>query len=306
MSSPVLPAPVSLTVTPEVVQLVASVAEDFTLQLSNLTITPVMYRVLTTTAARYAVKPSRGVLPPCSSEAISIVLKEHNVPSTTHDDFKIEYAQVLPSDVIDTKYHNVVTILKAIRDEGKQAKTTPVGGTQRSVHQTKIRCSILVPSVGSVGGGGGGGGEGKKVAAVAEPTNAAVSWNPIGGRSTLSSMSCISAASGSLNGNASADRSLLLGCGGGGGGSPVTPSSASLPGNSASSSSSPPTHQQQQQPSAPLNVNTPPPPPQQQYTTTTTSMISPGLYGYLVGILTSLIAVGLGMWLTSSSTHSIN
>lgn len=102
---------IALTVAPESFSLVPHVSEDCSIQISNLSFVPVMFRLLTTSPGRYLVQSSRGVIQPCSSETVNISLHAA-VTSNCHDDFKLEYCPVGPDDVIDPRMHNVVDLIK--------------------------------------------------------------------------------------------------------------------------------------------------------------------------------------------------
>ena len=124
-------AQVVLTVVPDAFQLIPSVSEDCTIQITNISFVPVMFRLLTTTPSRYLVKSSRGVIQPCSSETVNISLHQH-VEEKCSDDFKLEYCALSSTDVLDAKMNNVADLIKA----------TP----KEQVHKKLIKCKVVIPA----------------------------------------------------------------------------------------------------------------------------------------------------------------
>jgi hypothetical protein len=121
-----------LTVVPESFHLVAAVSEDSTLQITNISFVPAMFRLMTTNPARYIVKSHKGIIMPCCSEAVNVSLHRSHCTENALDDFKLEYA-ALPSGVnpADVKPKEIGDLLKATPREGLFKKI--------------VKCRVTVP-----------------------------------------------------------------------------------------------------------------------------------------------------------------
>lgn len=110
----------TLSIIPDSLQFVPKLAEDNSLQLTNVSFKPLLFRIRTTAPHRYVVKPTKGVVQPNKTETISIHLADTagadaaaSPDMTLTDEFAIIYSEQADTDVIAPKAANVPDIIKA-------------------------------------------------------------------------------------------------------------------------------------------------------------------------------------------------
>lgn len=105
-----------------------------TLQLSNVSFKPVMYRLKTTAPNRYVVKPSKGVVRSNGTETIHIHLAEVLGAQNLKDEFRLEFAAVEDGDNVGSKYEHLADVLAA-------------KSSRNGKYKKDISCVVLVQEV---------------------------------------------------------------------------------------------------------------------------------------------------------------
>lgn len=115
-------AAVQLAIHPDALHIVAGSGspEVTSLQLNNISFTPVLFRLKTTAPKRYVVKPSKGIIQPNGIQFITISLHE-KMTESTRDEFRLEYSALRESDSVSSTGDNIPDILAA-RDKSSKWK----------------------------------------------------------------------------------------------------------------------------------------------------------------------------------------
>ena len=97
-------------IVPSALSLICGVSEDTELQFSNPHDGQIIYKVRSTTPARYLVRPREGIIAPRATETISIQLHRPETLSAV-DQFQIEYRVLSPNESIP-KRSDITTRLR--------------------------------------------------------------------------------------------------------------------------------------------------------------------------------------------------
>lgn len=105
----------TLSVIPDSLQFAPKLSEDNSIQLTNVSFKPILFRVRTTAPHRYVVKPSKGVVQSNKTEIVNIHLSD-NAGETTEeiaDEFCIVYCELADGEVVAPKGANVPDLIKS-------------------------------------------------------------------------------------------------------------------------------------------------------------------------------------------------
>lgn len=142
--------PPNVIVTPERFQLAVGVNEDCVIEITNVGFEAILFRLLTTSPNRYIVKHTKGVVQGNSTVKVVVTLNPANIVEETgsklKDDFRIEYAVLGKSDVVEPRLTNVAQLINAKKAEDKDA-----------VLKKMLRCHVILESNPTSSGPTGGG-----------------------------------------------------------------------------------------------------------------------------------------------------